>query len=468
MYKVLIVLAFVALLFPAVDGMNFSNTDIRDVAKSLSVVHNVNIIVDQDIDLKVTIYLQALPLNGLLDALTRSYNLSWIREGDVYRITKNVEELEMTVNITPDSIKNIVLKNVKLKDFVDALNKQAPLNLLLEKGLKGKISGSLQAIALKDGLKALLEANGYTLKKKGDVHMVALGDGVDEEGKPVAKPINKPKKFDMEVEDGKVNLKVSGADLGEVLKELAEEAGLNFITYDQVKGSVDAMLQNKPVQEVIQRLLAGTRYTYTVDDGILLVGERNATTPSGEALSQSKLIHLRHVKADNVPTILPKSIPVGNVQVIKEQNGILVMGTQVLIKQVENFLNEIDVPTPQISIECIIAEFYTDNGKDIGLRATSKTTRDSTLSLGGNLIPGLSYTTGKAQIEKTLGFKFGSIGILPDNFMLTLKALETDKLARVLAKPRIVTLNGSKASINVGTSMYYKVTTGNVETPLTR
>jgi type IV pilus assembly protein PilQ len=66
------------------------------------------------------------------------------------------------------------------------------------------------------------------------------------------------------------------------------------------------------------------------------------------------------------------------------------------------------------------------------------------------------------------GFKFGTIGFLPDNFSMTLHMMETDKMARVLARPKIATLNGYKASISVGTSSYYKVTTGNVETPLTR
>ncbi|MFH0918825.1 MAG: secretin and TonB N-terminal domain-containing protein [Fibrobacterota bacterium] len=461
--------ASVALLFAAGNGISFTNTDIRDVVKALSVAHNVNIIVDQDVDMKITIYVQELPLPGILDALTKSYNLGWVKEGDMYRIQKTVEEQALSITIKADTIKQMTVKNTKIKDFIDELSKKASISVLAEKGLKGKLSGTLKDVPLREGLKTFFEANGYSLNKKGDVFVIALGDNaVDEEGgKQAAKREKKSGKFDIDIEDGKLNMSLTGADLGEVLKEIADQANMNIITYDQVKASVDAKLTNIPVQEAIERILAGTKYTYTIDKGILLVGEKNATTPSGEALSMSKLLHLKHIKAEGIPALLPKSIPSGNVQVIKEQNGILVMGTQVIIKQVEEFLNEIDVPTPQISIEAIIVEFYTDNMKDIGLKAGSKSTTD-TSSLSGSYIPGLSITADRHSIEKGTGFKFGSIGILPDNFNITLHALETDKMARVLARPKIATLNGYKASINVGNSSYYKITTGNFETPLSR
>ncbi len=466
-------LLFSSLLFSAGSGLSFTSTDIRDVAKALSIANNVNLVVDQDIDLKVTIYIQDLPLTGILDALTKSYNLVWVKEGDIYRIKKSFEEQELIINIERDTvIGTLSAKNVKLKDFVDEVVKKAKVSLLIEKGLGGKVSGTLNNISVREGLRTLFEVNGYSLKKRGEVFIVSYGDETDESGQRTAKATAKRKSFDIEVENGRVNMSLTGADLGEVLKEIADQTNMNIITYGQIKGSVDANLKDIPINEVIERILAGTAYTYTIENGILLVGERNATTPSGEALSAVKLVHLKHIKAEGIPALLPKSIPAGNVQVIKEQNGILVMGTQVIIRQVVDFINEIDVPTPQILIEAIIVEFLTDDMYETGIKHAG--TNSDSGSIGGTYVPGLSLTTDRNAISRTVknirdnGFKFGSIGILPRNFNITLRALETDKLARVLARPKIATLNGYKASINVGTSSYYKVTTGNVETPLTR
>jgi len=132
-------LLFSSLLFSAGSGLSFTSTDIRDVAKALSIANNVNLVVDQDIDLKVTIYIQDLPLTGILDALTKSYNLVWVKEGDIYRIKKSFEEQELIINIERDTvIGTLSAKNVKLKDFVDEVVKKAKVSLLIEKGWAAK------------------------------------------------------------------------------------------------------------------------------------------------------------------------------------------------------------------------------------------------------------------------------------------------------------------------------------------
>jgi type IV pilus assembly protein PilQ len=66
------------------------------------------------------------------------------------------------------------------------------------------------------------------------------------------------------------------------------------------------------------------------------------------------------------------------------------------------------------------------------------------------------------------GWKFGAIGHLPDDFMLRISALESQKKAKVMAQPRISTLNGNKASINVGTTSYFRLVGGTFDNPLVR
>ncbi len=448
-------------------SVNFTATAIRDVAKALSVAHNANIIVDHDIDTKVTIFLQDVELKQILDAITKTYSLSWVIEGNIYRIRNAVEEQFFDIVFENDTIKRLAAQNVKVRDFIDEASRRMNISILADKGIKGKITASLSNISSREGLKACFEANGFLFQKKGEVFVVETDPRKSDDTKLKTPGSDTYKKFFIEFDEGKISLTAAGADLGDLLKGIAQETGCAYIFYDKITGTADASLFSLPIKEVVDRLLAGTRYTYTFDNNILLVGEKNAATPSGEALAGSKLIHLRYIKAENIPSLLPKTVASSNVQLVKEQNGILVMGTQMVIKQMEDFVKEIDIPTPQVSIEAIIVEYYTDFIKDHGLKAKVKSNSD-TSSVGGALLPGIAFSLGGAVLEKNTGFRFGSIGLLPSNFLMTLKALETNKLAQVLARPKIVTLNGSKASINVGTSMYYKITTGNVETPLTR
>ena len=52
---------------------------------------------------------------------------------------------------------------------------------------------------------------------------------------------------------------------------------------------------------------------------------------------------------------------------------------------------------------------------------------------------------------------FGKIGILPDRFELELSSMEENNEAKVLARPRVTTLNGNKAELNVTNTVYYLV-----------
>jgi type IV pilus assembly protein PilQ len=60
------------------------------------------------------------------------------------------------------------------------------------------------------------------------------------------------------------------------------------------------------------------------------------------------------------------------------------------------------------------------------------------------------------------------MGFLPDDFWITLKALESENKAKVMAQPRIATLNGNKASINVGVTRYFRLQGGTIENPFVR
>jgi type IV pilus assembly protein PilQ len=52
---------------------------------------------------------------------------------------------------------------------------------------------------------------------------------------------------------------------------------------------------------------------------------------------------------------------------------------------------------------------------------------------------------------------FGKIGILPARFEMELAAMEESNKAEVLARPRLTTLNGNKAELNVTNTVYYLV-----------
>ncbi|MFH1760337.1 MAG: secretin N-terminal domain-containing protein [bacterium] len=443
-------------------GINFVDTDIRDVAKAIAMANDVNIVVDADVECKVTMYLGEMELEKMLQILTKSYNLAIIKEGGVYRIKKSYQIVVSRIELSGNMIKIISVANKDVNEFIREVSNKARLNIVGEKGLTGTITGELNNINLHKGLSTLFTMNNYEFKKKRGVYTVSQGE--DEESEKRRMPVKKKsQKFDLTLEDTLISLALVNADLNEVLKEISEQCELDMIIYEQLKGVVNANFVNLPVFKAISLLLAGTRYTFAVHDDILMIGDKQASSESGQALSKTELIHLNHIKADDLPKILPKSIPSANINVIKEQNAILVNGTNQLIDKVRDFVSTIDLPTPQICIEAVVVEFSLEIKKEVGIKWAGISDSASGISY----LPAFNHNINKKSgegflrgAEKNLGLKVGMLGKLPDNFIMTLRAMEDDKKANILARPKLITLNGNKASINLDKSSYFKIEGG--------
>jgi type IV pilus assembly protein PilQ len=466
---------------------DFKDTDIRDIVRSISIAYGLNIIIDKDIATKVTIHLTDVPvLDGLRTILT-AHGLELTGEKDIYRVVNAEKHGTAAIGLSKRDTLNLDIDNLDIRECIRDISQKTGLNIIAEKGVEGKISGSLRNINVENGIKALFEANGYVIRYRGDIIIVGAKEQAGSSGGSTAgggrympggmgysQGGRGASQLDVRVKDGKVSIDLNNADLGDALRQIAEQSQLNFITYGDVRGEVTAKLDKVPLEKALSLLIAGTNYAFSIRDSILLVGDRNSATPAGQALSTSALCHLKHVKADNFMAILPKSIPMSNVQLVKEQNAVLVTGTMDLINQIKDFIEQVDIPTPQIMLEAIVVEFQRNDGSDWGIDAYEGKKSDS---LSVSYIPGLSLPFSGKWFNKTLpktsdGKKFdlgfGSIGILPDDFLLRIHALETRKKAKVMAQPRIATLNGNKASINVGTTSYFKLQGGTIENPLVR
>ena len=166
----------------------------------------------------------------------------------------------------------------------------------------------------------------------------------------------------------------------------------------------------------------------------------------------TKLYPLKHVSGEHALQQLGKIFS-GNemtVSEVKEQNAVLLSGATDRIESAEALLQKIDVPLMQVTLSCVIVEFRKGSAFEIGLRGGSgRRTKEGDLGLKGFLDFLGKDASGKGAV--------GKIGILPDRFELELASMEENNQAKVLARPRLTTLNGNKAELNVTNTVYYLV-----------
>lgn len=456
-------------------SLDVKDSDIRDVIRMISRGYGLNIILDNDVVGKVTLHLTDVPIIEGLNTLAGSNGWELMKEGSVYRIRKPVAEEKSSIQYTRGKL-TVDVQNVAVLDFIKELSSKTAVSIVPDSKIDGKVSGKLYHVPLEDGLKAILEGNGFRVTKRRNIYQVSS----EEEGSDVpnqrarrlfrSRRSSSGKSFFVECADGFLTVEVINANLEDVINEIAEQSEAEIIIYGNLSGMVNAKLNQIPLTEGLALLLGGTKFTFVQKDNVILIGDRNTATPSGQTLSKSELVHLKHIKADEVPKILPKNIPATNVKVIKEQNALLISGTSEDIVATREFLSTIDIPTPQVVIDVIVVEYSRDIDKDFGFQFEGNVGDDKGKIPHNNYFsfPEVQVNRTGSKAKKALRYIFGDaafIDNLPTDFHMTLRLLESQSKAKVLAQPSITVLNGNKAKIDVGQTQYFKVIGGTQENP---
>ena len=167
--------------------------------------------------------------------------------------------------------------------------------------------------------------------------------------------------------------------------------------------------------------------------------------------------------SESILTIIPEEVKRDlDIKIDKELNSFVVNGPAENIQRFESFIKYIDKPVPVILIEVMLLEVSRSSIIETGISAGIGTKPTTTT---GNVFPTADINLGAQTINKIInGFDgFGSlnIGSVVPNFYLSLKALETNGDLKIRSSPRLSTLNGHKASLSIGETTYYVVTSQN-------
>ena len=366
---------------------DFKDADVRDVLRAIGIQAGVNIVVDKSVEGTITVHLENIQLEQGLKVMLEASGFSLEKEEGYYLVKKLAMKQKKEIFATSDHL-TLNIENVPITELIREIANQSKINIVTDQTVSGEISGILYEVPLEKGLATLLSANGFILRKSGGIYEVTRASG----------PPGRRKGLSVTVDNERlVSLDVSDADIGDVLDEISAQADLSVVQYGQVQGPVNTRMNKVPLDAALALLFQGTNFTYRKVGDIYLVGDKNLTSPAASALTSSKLIPLSYIKADLVPQFLPRMIPPENVKVVKEQNAILVFGTEDMINLTEDFINTIDLESPQVLIEAMIVEYSKSAMREIGFRGIY-----SRPDSANKLFPQLSYTTSGADLNDIL------------------------------------------------------------------
>lgn len=420
--------------------LDFVDVSLAEVARTLSLAYGTSILTDDAGDVRVTFHLEGVSLFEGLTSLCAAHGLDVVLEGRVYHI-RHARVQNGTIALT-DSGVVIDVKNMNVREFVKEFGLNTGVNVLADYDVDGVVSGNLRRMVPEMAFRVLMESNGFKVRgERGCLRVSRAKTGNALNGSPDGAEVSVERAGDL------YSVDLQSASLKAVLKAIAEEAGLNLAVYGDLNEIVQMSFKDVSLPELLASLFRGSAFTFRLDSSSLWVSEEGA-----KALADVRVFPLKHVSPEKAMSQLSKFMKGSelNVSEYREQNALVLGGSPRAIARAEELFKMVDVPQMQVTLACVIVEFRKGRGFAIGVRS------GATRNVGERDIQARGFFDFLGKDISKSG-AFGKIGILPDRFELELSSMEANNEAKVLARPRVTTLNGNKAELNVTNTVYYLV-----------
>jgi type IV pilus assembly protein PilQ len=259
-----------------------------------------------------------------------------------------------------------------------------------------------------------------------------------------------------------VSLDAEDAYLPSVLKILAEKGDLNIITGPGVTGGrISIHMKDVPVEQAVNLVVRAAGLSYErIGNSVLVADEKTLKQETGLS---AYIVELKYADANEMKNAL-KTLS-ADIQVDPGGNRLVVVTSPRVIAEIEEIVQVIDVPAQQVMLEARIVEVSTDAAKKLGIDWDKINSQPVVILEGtpagrstrGGLPDSITYfKTGRGLRDfvdsNADWYREGWAWATAIDFMIH------EGNARVLANPKIATLNGREASMLVGSRIPFVIT----------
>jgi type IV pilus secretin PilQ/predicted competence protein len=243
------------------------------------------------------------------------------------------------------------------------------------------------------------------------------------------------------------------AELNAVLDIIARKGNLNIIAGKEVKGSVTVRLVDVPLDVALNAILNVNGYGYLKTDNIIRI---LPLSEIGEVVNMStETYRLSYAKAEAAKKTLGSFLTGnGSIEVDERTNILVVTDVPANKDRMEKLIHEIDRRVQQVLIEVIILDSVLSDDADLGVswgllntNDNSPNSKEAARLEEEDPFPdqfGITLPTGANALNVVFGTMFDDLDL-----NIFIDAVVSDSEARVLANPKILTLNNELATIEI-------------------
>lgn len=257
-----------------------------------------------------------------------------------------------------------------------------------------------------------------------------------------------------------VSLDAEDAYIPSVLKILAEKGGLNIITGPGVTNArISIHMKDVPIEQAVNLVVRAAGLSYErIGNSVLVADTQSLKDETGLS---SYIIDLKYADAVDVKAAI--SDLTDKVQVDKSGNRLIILTSPRVISEIEEIVGTMDRPVQQVMLEARIIEVSTDDLMELGID-WDQLNRQGTIIVEGAKPPSPTPKDSPPEELPYISTNTGDnkLPVGPWNRQLMSFQVAVDLLihngsGRVLANPRVATLNGRPADILVGQRIPFEV-----------
>lgn len=392
------------------------------------------------------------------DTTSRSFKL----RRDFYAVAERVPAYgnEIDVSVTNFSVAEL-LKGIAISNG---------LSMAINFDKRKSITCNIRQIPVKDVLPFICAEKDIEAEFSGDI--VTLTDFVVPQAAP-------PLKFCRDAADSsKVSFDIGGSTLDAVARAFNSATGCNLLyptalsdkkvrafgtgmTWDEAVKSIAAVnaLSVRKDGDRVWALFENGKERGAFTSSLFRDNDADKTPKTGVAVYAMK-----HRTVENVVELIPSTLKKDmEISAFADMNGIVISGDVSRSAEILDFLKEIDISVPLISIDVMIVDATTSSAQSLGLGfglGAEKGKNSATFS------PGLGVTLNADSINRLLasfsGFGSINLGTVSQLFYADLQLLEESGKISLRSTPRLSTLNGHNAVLKSGEVKYYKESQVNI------
>lgn len=441
---------------------------LSELFRTLADVNGVNLCVKTDDSRMVSCNFKRARVTDLLEYLCREYEMEvelWGNILTVYtaatppdrprvpQISYEKEKRKISYDLCEDTLSVVMKKMTELTG----------INIIVPEAVRHlTVSGFATRLPVDEAIPFLAAANGLEAMqgKQGIWTLQAMGEG--SALSPI--PHRFPRAFaadEIRCDSlGRVYISVSHGHLQDIITELCRLRNVDRMFLCPLEKEVSIYAREVGFDTLLEVLFAGTPYTCRRENNICIFG----STAEDKSLNSVAVLPLRFRTVEKVPDLIPESLKSGmQIQVFPDQNSLIVAGSSRQVEQIRQFLEDIDLSVPLVTIEVLIVNSHKTNVQEVGITAGLG---DKPVATSGRISPGIDMMLSAASVNHVInslnGFGSVNLGKVTPNFYMSLKALEEAGTLELRSTPKLSTLNGHEASLKSGETQYYKEVQNNI------